>query len=322
MASSHDDEADAFLASLIESATSEGRDLEWTTPADLARRSRETLMARTVVGRPGLSRGHLRLAGRAVIGHAVRIADLGGVLSSFQRTVSAVGGALDGFKSARGALPASFAQRTTLRLEAAPAPGSVVLAITPDQQAAEELYPAGNVPLEDTERPLADRSLNEVIRLLSVGAQSDPSATQFRAEFLELGPRAASAVRAFLKIVADDDLDIDLSWQEPLRATMRTRVSAAQARFIEQIIANNKLDADEITVQGIVHTVSDRRPIDLEVDGTIWRVQLGDDLPPNITTLNVGDTVSARLSVSIEQRAGGDEAITYTLITIERTGDQ
>lgn len=320
MTSSHND-ADEFLASLIESATAAGHDVEWTTPDDLARRSRETLMARSVVGRPGASRGHLRLAGEGVINHAIRLADLGGVLSSFQRTVSAVGGALDGFKSARGALPAALVQRTNLRLDAAPAPGSVVLEITPEQSPADELYPAGNVPLEDTERPLADRSVNEVIRLLGVGAQSDASATQFRSEFIELGPRAASAVRAFLKIVADDDLDLDLSWQEPLRATAHTHVSAAQARFIEQIIANNKLDADEITVEGIVHTLSDRRPIDLEVDGTLMRVQLGDELPPDINTLNVGDTVRAHISVSTEQRAGGDELITYTLISIARVGD-
>jgi hypothetical protein len=315
---SNPDDSDAFLADLIEHATAAGYDLDWTTPDDLSRRSRETLMARTTVGRPGVSRGQLRLAGEGVVGHAIRLSDLGGVLSSFQRTVSAVGGALDGFKSARGTLPAQLIQRTHLRLEAAPLPGSVVLAITPEQSPAEELYPEGRVPLDDTERPLADRSLNELIRLLAVGVRSDAEAAEFRSEFIGLGPRAASAMRAFLRIVADDDIDLNLSWQEPLRATVQARVSAMQARLIEQIIANNKLDVDEITVRGIVHTISDRRPIELEVDGSMMRVQLGDDLPLNISTLNVGDTVTARVSVNTEQRAGGDEIVSYTLITIER----
>lgn len=317
MTSSPDD-ADDFLTGLLEDAVAAGFGLEWTTPDDLARRSRETLIARTTVGRPGTSRGHLHLAGAGVLGHSIRLADLGGVLTSFQRTVAAVGGALDGIKSARGTLPVSLIQRTNLRLDAAPAPGSVLLAITPEQSPAEELYPDGNVPLVDSERPLADRSLDEVIRLLAAGASSDPTAAEFRSEFIELGPRAASAVRAFLKIVADDNLDVDLSWQEPRRPTISAHVSAASARFLEQIIANNRLDADELEVRGVVHTISDRRPIDLDVDGTMMRVQLGDEVPADIRTLNIGDSVLARISVTTEQRAGGDEIVTYTLVSIAR----
>ncbi|MEE6289311.1 hypothetical protein V2J52_16780 [Georgenia sp. MJ173] len=312
---------DDFLAGLLEDAALQGVALEWSTPNDLARRSRETLAARIAPGRPGTSRGELRLAGSGVVGHSIRLSDLGGVLSSFQRTVSAVGGALDGITSSRGSLPASLVQRTNLRLDAAPAPGSVRLAITPEQSPAAELYPNGEVPLDDTSRPLSDRSLEEVIRLLRAGATADPTAREFRAEFAELGPRAASAVRAFLKIVADDDLDLNLSWQEPRRPTISAAVTSSEARFLEQVIANNGLDDDELVVRGTVHTVSDRRPLDLEVAGAPMRVQLGDQLPPDIHTLNVGDVVDARINVTTEQRAGGDEVVTYTLISIERVDE-
>ena len=188
----------------------------------------------------------------------------------------------------------------------------------PPSSRRQQLYPNGEVPLDDTDRPLADRSLEEVIRLLRAGATSDPTAREFREEFVELGPRAASAVRAFLKIVADDDLDVSLSWREPRRPTINAAMTAAEARFLERVIANNGLDDDELEVRGIVHTVSDRRPIDLEVDGAPMRVQLGDQLPPDIHTLNVGDVVNARINVTTEQRAGGDEVVTYTLISIER----
>lgn len=313
---------DDFLIGLLEDAATEGLAFDWTTSDDLARRSRETLAARMAPGRPGTSRGEMHLAGSAVVGHSIRLADLGGILNSFQRTVAAVGGALDGITSSRGSLlPASLLQRTNLRLDAAPAPGSVRLSITPEQSPAAELYPNGDVPLDDTDRPLADRSLEEVIRLLRVGATADPTAREFREEFVELGPRAASAVRAFLKIVADDDLDVNLSWREPRRPTISATVTAAEARFLEQVIANNGLDDDELSIRGIVHTLSDRRPIDLEVDGSMMRVQLGDQLPPDIHTLNVGDAVDARVKVTTEQRAGGDEVVTYTLISIARVDE-
>lgn len=318
MTSSPDED---LLAGLLEDAAVQGLALEWSAPDDLARRSRETLASRITPGRPGTSRGEMHLDGSGVVGHSIRLADLGGILNSFQRTVAAVGGAIDGITSSRGSLPASLVRRTNLRLDAAPAPGSVRLAITPEQSPAAELYPNGEVPLDDTDRPLADRSLEEVIRLFRAGARADPTAREFREEFVELGPRAASAVRAFLKIVADDDLDVNLSWREPRRPTISAAVTAAQARFLEQVIANNGLDDDEIQVRGVVHTVSDRRPIDLEVDGAPMRVQLGDQLPPDIHTLNVGDAVDARINVSTEQRAGGDEVVTYTLISIERVSD-
>jgi hypothetical protein len=318
MTSSPDDD---FLIGLLEDAVTEGLAFDWTTSDDLARRSRETLAARMAPGRPGTSRGEMHLAGSGVVGHSIRLADLGGILNSFQRTVAAVGGALDGITSSRGSLPASLLQRTNLRLDAAPAPGSVRLAITPEQSPAAELYPDGEVPLDDIDRPLADRSLDEVIRLLRAGATSDPTAREFREEFVELGPRAASAVRAFLKIVADDDLDLNLSWREPRRPTISATLTAAEARFLEQVIANNGLDDDELNVRGIVHTISDRRPIDLEVDGSMIRVQLGEQLPPDIHTLNVGDAVDARINVTTEQRAGGDEVVTYTLISIARVDE-
>lgn len=307
-----------FLAGLLEDAAVQGFALEWSALDDLGRRGQEILAARITPGRPGTSRGEMHLAGSGVVGHSIRLANLGGILNSFQRTVAAVGGALDGITSSRGSLPASLIQRTNLRLDAAPAPGSVRLAITPEQSPAAELYPNGGVPLDDTDRPLADRSLDEVIRLLQAGATSDPTARQFREEFVELGPRAASAVRAFLKIVADDDLNVNLSWREPRRPTISAAVTAANARFLEQVIANNGLDNDELEVRGTVHTISDRRPIDLEVDGTPMRVQLSEQLPPDIQTLNVGDVVDARINVTTEQRAGGDEVVTYTLISIER----
>lgn len=312
---------DDFLVGLLKDAAQEGLAFDWTSPDDLARRSRETLAARMAPGRPGLSRGEMHLAGSGVVGHSIRLADLGGILNSFQRTVSAVGGALDGITSSRGSLPASLVQRTSLRLDAAPAPGSVRLAITPEQSPTAELYPDGEVPFDDSDRTMADRSLEEVIRLLRAGATSDPTAREFREEFVELGPRAASAVRAFLKIVADDDIDVSLSWREPRRPTISAAVTAAEARFLEQVIANNGLDDDELDVRGIVHTVSDRRPIDLEVDGSMMRVQLGDQLPPDIHTLNVGDAVDARINVTTEQRAGGDEVVTYTLISIARVDE-
>jgi hypothetical protein len=70
--------------------------------------------------------------------------------------------------------------------------------------------------------------------------------------------------------------------------------------------------------RGIVHTVSDRRAIELEVHSAPMRVLLGDSPPPDIHPLNVGDVVDARMNVTTEQRAGGDEVLTYTSISIER----
>jgi hypothetical protein len=153
-----------------------------------------------------------------------------------------------------------------------------------------------------------------------LGAQIDAEGEDFRNEFLALGPRAASAVRAFLKIVADDDLDLDLAWMEPRKPTIAAQVTASQARFIEQAIARSNLDVDQMDIVGTVHTISDFRPLDIEGDGRVWRISLGDAPPPNVRDLNVGDEVRATVSVSTEQRVGGEEVISYTLIEISRLG--
>lgn len=309
------------LASAAAQAVEQGADLAWSSPADLGRQSFEAFVAQRSLGRVISSRGQLRIHGAGVGEHSIRIADLGGVLTSFQRTVSAVGGALSGINSSRGSLPVTLVQRTHLRLNASPAPGSVILTMVPEQAPSAELYPTGAVPLADDERPLADRSLEEVIDLLTVGGGSAATASAaVRRGLATLGPRAASAIRAFLRIVADDELDFDLSWTEPDRPARRTTVTASQARFIETIIGNNALDVDEIVIEGIVRTVSDLRPLDVDVDGQIWRLQLGDQPPPNLSEIGWGDRVQATVSAATEQRAGGDEITTYTLVTIRRLG--
>jgi len=82
-------------------------------------------------------------------------------------------------------------------------------------------------------------------------------AREFREKFVGLGPRPASAVRAFLKIVADDDLDVSLWWREPRRPTINAALTAAETgsssrspRTTGSMTTNSRLAASTQSVIG------------------------------------------------------------------------
>ena len=101
-------------------------------PGDTSRMSVEAFVASaTGTARELASRGYLRLHGAGVLGNTAALADVGLIASTWQKLVSAVGGALEDVRSIRGQLPADVITRTTMVLSASPSPGSVILHLQP-----------------------------------------------------------------------------------------------------------------------------------------------------------------------------------------------
>jgi hypothetical protein len=287
----------------------------WSEPGDLSRMSIEAFSSVEELGRPR-SIGALRLSGAGVSTNAVRLELLGSVSQEFQRLVVAVGAALEGARTARGKVSEALARQARLLLVASPAPGSVLLRLTPEMDSredpqAERLFPMGS------NEPLADRSIGRILALLNGFATADPEAETLSRELNELGPRVAGALRDLAGELADGHLDVDLAWSTPSSATRRTHLSASQARWVRGLVSSRRLDETPVSFVGQLRTISDRRALELEtVDGDLIVLRRGRETPAILEDLHVGSLVSVDASEKSEYKVGGEEVRTYTLISL------
>ena len=171
--------------------------------------------------RESASRGQLRVQGVGVEGHSAPPASIGQVAAVWQRTVSAVGAALEGAQVDRGRLSEAIVQRTMLMLATSPAPGSVILNLTPRSDPFAEVAPGGQRSLVETERPRADRANETLIDLLSEAANAGADGTELAEHLRELGGRVASNVKDLAKSLTAANFDLDASWLEPGQPTAR-----------------------------------------------------------------------------------------------------
>jgi len=262
---------------LLAAAGSDVPDATWQEPGDLGRMSMEAMIAaQGGDARDGASKGSLRLHGVGVLGNAIELDEAGQIATLWQRTVQAVGGAIEGSRSAMGRLPIDIVRRTQLLLDASPVPGSVVLNLTPKAAPDLETTPNGMRRLFDTPRPLADRASEQVISLLSQAA--DPQLDQLEAfseELRQLGPRVATSVRALATALNRAHVDVDVVWVEPEEPTRRTSLSATNAGWLSDFVAGRQLDAEEVEIVGTVRTVSDLSKWSVESDEGIGSSPLG-----------------------------------------------
>ncbi|MDR1151194.1 MAG: hypothetical protein LBK72_01735, partial [Bifidobacteriaceae bacterium] len=297
----------------------------WRTPDDLARRSVEAM-----AGMPGdewlVSHGTLHLTGEGVVGASAPMEHVAQVMSAFQRLVTAWGAALEGVKSLRGAFSVGIQQRTRLRLVAGIAPGSVVLNLTPD------LSPARELTLEGMEAMIGqpvgqrlDQVLEQVSTLVREAAEVGPDAgdTALVSTLSGLGPRAASCLRSFSEQLASGGFDLDLEWAQPHRPTFRGSITASKAGHLARVITGRDLDRGEVTITGVLHTVSDAGvPWEVEAAGQRFRVRRGHVTGEMVraTRLGVGDTVRITAQVSLKDGPGGEKA-EYRAMAVEVVGE-
>ncbi|MCO6661018.1 hypothetical protein KJZ00_09755 [Cutibacterium avidum] len=289
-------------------------ELETATPVDpddLARSSFEAMVAKqTGTPRAARSAGTLHFTGNGVTGHTMSVDDFTCLIAGFQTLVGAVGGRLRGVTSARGALPADVRHHTRLLVEGSPLPGSVRVDLTPAVRGIDEAEPDGQPALTGAEtRPLADESIARAFELLSItdGADMDGWAD----DVAQAGPRVARSLRRLFADIDRADICMDALWAEPGRPTERTSVSRADARRAITAIDNRSLTEEVRTLHGTIHTVSDRRPLGLMVDGQSVAVATDELASDVIRSMHVGQQVTIDVIERVESGPQG-ERVTYT----------
>lgn len=268
------------------------------------------------------SEGSLRLSGDGVREHRAELGRVAPLLMNWQRLVTAQGAALVGDKNPRGKVSSKVRKRTVLCLDASLAPGSVIIPIVPASNAVEELHGKGE-PLADMgERTLADRAVSGTIELLNHA----PGLTHD--EIVELlqpsGPRVAGALRDMLRDAASANYNLAAKWRENGQPTCRAAVSAAQAGDIASMITDQHLDEGEETLTGILHTVSDRSNLVLEIDsgvmaGQIVKIKRGNLSDEQIQKIRVGQQVEIMCTVTKISGPAGDLKDSFSAKSLRTT---
>jgi hypothetical protein len=268
----------------------------------------------------------LRLTGEGVVGASAPMEHVARVMSSFQRLVTAWGASLEGVKSLRGAFSAGIQARTRLRLVAGIAPGSVVLNLAPDLSPVQELTPDGMEAMFG--QPVSqrlDQVLEQVSALVEDASEVGPDASDAKlvAALVDLGPRAASCLRSFSEQLSSGRFDLDVEWAEPDRSTRRGSITASQAGRLAKVITGRELDQGEVTITGVLHTVSDVGvPWEVEAAGQRFRVKRGLVTAEMVRAArpSVGATVKVTAQVSLKEGPGG-EKVEYRATGVEVVGE-
>lgn len=295
--------------------------LQLRTPQDWNRAGIEAMAKQFDDARVMISRGVLRFHGTGVEGHRAALSSIGLVADAWQRSVTAVGAAIEGIRSARGQVPGSITDRTALMLDATPAPGSVVFNIVPNSDALAEIEPDGDRPLADEwrDRPLVDRASETVVTLLADMAQANLDGTEYVAQTLgELGARVGASLSHLAGSIAKSGMALDSAWQEPEHETVRSRVTPEQARWISNFISQRKLYREEETVTGYLRTISldDKWRIVLD-DKTELRLDAS-DVPERVAKQqNLDNRVVMTVEVTHSIRSDGGQSSTYKLLHVE-----
>lgn len=295
----------------------------WTGPGDLGRASIEAMA--TAIGdvRDIASRGSVRLTGAGVQGHSADLAGVGAVAANWQRLVTAVGASLEGARSAKGPVSRQIAARTKLALQAAPAPGSIILNLSAASDPQLEASPGNQRAMFDSQRPLADRAVEALLGVMADASSTDLDSNDALAEELQaLGPRVASAIRQFSDVAATEHFDVEMLWAEPAQPTRRASLTATTAGWLRDFVTGRDLDAVEEELIGIARTVSDFSNWVIEGDDGIRRVDasaLGGD---EVRQVRVGDVVRLAVLVRATARPDGTTTSTVTATALLAPSDE
>ncbi|WP_020419050.1 hypothetical protein [Amycolatopsis sp. ATCC 39116] len=257
------------------------------------------------------SRGVIRLHGDAVENHSIPVRTTIRVLGALQDLVAAVATALRGEPAGlRGRIPEVARAATELRLVAEPLPGSLVLK-----------FAAGPTDTASDPRPalwhevtLADRSMHRLIDLIR---EADPlDREQLLSELRPLGPRVARQLVKLAEAVIDDEVLLDLSWQEAGRATDRAAVRRSTAVALRDAITEARVDVDRTTLVGVLQTVSQVRALDLLLDnGDRITLEASDDVRADLGPM-YNHRVEVLAEVRVRTSGTGQDRARYQLISV------
>lgn len=301
-------------------ARSEGAvpEATWHDPSDLTRLSREAIALQQVGEvRAVSSSGHLRLHGPGVQAESADLEAVGLIAGAWQRTVTAVGAALEDVKTARGRVPAHLASRTRLVLTSAPGAGSLVLSLEPRRSGVDEVAPGGQFPMFGAERPLADRASEVLIDLCSTAAEAALSELdEFGERLRVLGPRVASSLRTLSDALVHADVALDSAWREPGSPTVRSDLSVQSARWLRDFIDGRELDAEDGTIEGVAITVSNRERWLIETVEGAAKVRATDLDLTDVRRVRPGDFVRLAVRTTMKLQPDGTSQLKHHALEV------
>lgn len=294
---------------------------DWQDADDLARMSIESLRAEQGTLRRDISSGSLRLTGAGITGHSAALDGIAEAMRNFQRLVLATGLSFTGHTSLRGKPPSDVVSRTRLNLNGSPLPGSLVLQMVPATLPSEEIAPDGQPELlGDNETQLVDTAMRDALTLLDEGRKVGPDAdsSDFLGRVQEMGPRVASTLRDFSLTLVKFQFEPDLTWTQPRKPRLRTRLSTAELAYIGELIASRELEREPTTVRGILRTVSEISAWDIEVDtGEIVKVDAKQIPSADTATLRTGMMVAVDVNVTEETGPVGEAKTKFAATSFE-----
>lgn len=249
------------------------------TVANLRRRLEQVRTRLIDCERPRI---RIDLTGTGIPANEIKLDALGPFLDELQETISSIGQALRGSATAYSSIPMEIREETALSLETT-APGSVVLHLrTPvDPRVAEELpYP----DLEDRPQPLAVAAIE---RLLLVVRDARPDALNEDTlvdDIYPLGPRTHKHLNSLLRVIADNEIDMEFSLTSPIEGERRAHLAAANARRVHDVLKRTRVGEEVREVAGELRGVSSiRNAFELVTsEGLLLTGKVREDLVPQL----------------------------------------
>jgi hypothetical protein len=300
---------------------------EWDDAEDLGRLSLEGFIAEHSPLRRDASSGVLRLTGAGIRGSAAPIDGVSDALRNFQRLVLATGMSLAGHKSLQGSAPADVIAKTRLNLNGSPLPGSLVLRIVPAMSVSEEIAPTGQRELfGDPDTQVVDQAMKEALSLLEEGKRfgESPDESTFLDRIYDSGPRVASSLRDFAKGLATFEFEPSLSWSQPRHPRVKTSLVVADLARIRDAIESNELEREPTTIVGVLRTVSEIKPWQVETaEGPVVTINAHRIPASETSTLRTGMLVSVDVTVveKLGPASGPKTEYTATSFTVHSSDD-
>lgn len=278
-------------------------DPDWEDAADLSRLGVDWFRANQSDFRRDISEGKLRLSGQGISGNSGSVVGVAEAMHQFQRLILATGMSLAGQTSIRGKAPQEIVEQTRLNLNGSPEPGSLVLTMVPAMSPEQEISPTGQMDLlERQEDQVIDKVMNITISLIERGKRislGDGETDEFLSILSESGPRVAAALRDFSLSLYRYQFEPTITWLQPRRKKLTSSLSIADLDRIGQIITSSELEREPTVVRGIIRTVSDMVPWQIETQDEVVVKVIANQIPKaQIETLSPGMLIEIKVLVT------------------------
>lgn len=311
-------EKPAIALDLTEFLTSQRLENEpsiFSDALDVAQANIASHFRQTISGFVESPSGALRLTGEGVVGNSVSLMAAGKILQNFQGVITALGASLEGKKSARGKLPKFVVQETQMLLDAAPAPGSVVLNFSPKSNlenrfVAEESQISLEIEVDDAaadeSTPLAERAIGEFVNLLKLEDSEDSEWSDLIVSRIdELGPRVANAMSMFSAELWANRIDLDFRWRVPGVSPTRLQFDSQRSFQIRRMLESIHVTNHVAVIEGTIQKISSVTPEQIELRLTDKRH--GEDFPddfPNVVAVSIPNEVADVAEFRVREKIG------------------